>query len=252
MSIERYLSTLSLSTDRAPIGRVVARGEGDGKPSLPTNLQAAVDAGGIVSFVSGVDETEKTDILLSVQFAQRAANAAHDRFAETRAWYGKYCEVLEAVGWATEQFAFAQHQQERGDFSMDKAALAVIAELATGNQLGALTTSISALEQLAESDGAITIFDYHAVADLSGNFQLGAVEKSANGALSMAAGAFYFHAVEMRRKFLFWKWGVNEVNFWTAAQKMTLNTLIYDKVRSMVEQRLGAQARDYVVAVPLA
>ncbi|MFZ1150137.1 MAG: hypothetical protein WAR76_10445, partial [Xanthobacteraceae bacterium] len=46
-----------------------------------------------------------TKILYSVQLAQRAADKACDRFAETKAWYGKYDEVLQAVGWTTEQYA---------------------------------------------------------------------------------------------------------------------------------------------------
>jgi hypothetical protein len=174
-----------------------------------------------------------------------------DRFVQTRAWYGKYTEVLEALGWTTEQFAFASQSQEHGNFEMDKAALAVLIQIATQNQLQALTTSISALEKLADGDGAITLFDSQAAAEGSGNFQIGAVE-SQNGALSMAFGAFYFRAIDQRRKFLFFKYGSNQVNFWTAAQKMTFNTIIYAKTRSAVEEKLGQDALDYIARLDIA
>jgi hypothetical protein len=249
VSLESYIGDLPISAQTAPLGRIVrkgAPGEPQKPPTLPPNLDAAVDAGSIVSFVSGVDANEKADILFSVQLAQRGADAAFDRFAQTKAWYGKYNEVLEAVGWAAEQFAFAAHGQGEGDFMMDKAALSAIAGIATGNQLQAITASITALEKLADNDGSITLFDYHAAAGMSGNFQIGAVQKTSNGSLSMAAGAFYFRSVEQRRKFLFWRWGRNEINFWAAAQKMTLNTAIYGSLRKQIEQKLGQQALDYI------
>jgi hypothetical protein len=254
MSIEGYIGQLSISSAAMPAGGLISKGAPVGPastPVLPADLQAAVDAGSILSFVSDVGPGEKADILFSVQLAQRAANAAFDRFAQTKSWYAKYNEVLEAVGWATEQFAFASHDQSEGDFVMDKAALAVITAIATGNQLGAITASISALEKLADNDGAITLFDFNAASEGSGNFQIGAVEKSTNGALSMALGAFYFRGVSDRQKFLFFKWGSNEVNFWTAAQKMTFNTAIYDKVRGAVQQKLGKDALGFISGIKI-
>ena len=271
MSIERYIGRLAISRDVSPVRR--ARGKGtaagprratrgvvrEGTPgqfgdvsAVPGKLKAAVDAGSILSFVDGVNGQEQADILYSVQLAQRAADAACNRFAETRRWYGKYNEVLEAVGWTTEQYAFTAHGQAEGNFRMDKAALGAITAIAIGNQLEAIRASITALEKLAAEDGAITLFDHYATADLSGNFQIGAVQKGETGSLSMALGAFYFRSTERRKKFLFFQWGSNDVNFWAAAQKMTFNTGIYDKIRPAVEKKLGQQAQDYIAAIEIA
>ena len=196
--------------------------------------------------MSGVDSEERSDILFSVQLAQRVADAACNRFAQTRIWYNKYSEVLEAVGWVIEQFAFAAHDQAEGDLRMDKAALSIISAIATGNQLQAITASISALEKLAEGNGAITLFDLYATTELSGNFQLGAVQKAPTGSISMALGAFYFHSSSQRRQFLFAKWGRNNVNFWTAAQKMTFNSDVYANVRNKVRKKLERQSINFV------
>ena len=199
----------------------------------------------------GVSPSETSDIVYSVQFAQRAADGLADRFAQTRTWYGKYSEILENTGWVTEQFAFATHAQKEGDFEMDKAALGVVVGIATGNQLSALEASIDALKQLADADKAITLFSHHASAEASGNFQIGAVEKGDNGVLSMAFGGFYFRAVQQRTKFLFFKWGKNEVNFWTAAQKMTFNPSLYARVKPTIEQKLGQKAQDFIAGISL-
>ena len=244
MSLETYIDGLALSK-AATTGSFLRKGDAENR-ALSTDLDAWVNVGSILSFVSGVDSDERSDILFSVQLAQRAADAACDRFAQTRIWYNKYNEVLEAVGWVTEQFAFAAHNQAEGDFRMDQAALSIISAIATGNQLQAITASISALEKLAEGDGAITLFDVYAAAGLSGNFQLGAVQKAQTGAISMALGAFYFHSSSQRRQFLFAKWGLNDVNFWTAAQKMTFNSDVYANVRDTVQKKLGRQAVNFI------
>jgi hypothetical protein len=258
VSIEKYIKGLTLATsavERPTRGgsRIVRKG-GARVPSkgaenaIPVKLDGAVNAGSILSFVDAVDTSEQKDVLYSIQLAQRAADKACDRFAEMKTWYGKYNEVLEAVGWATEQYAFTAHQQAAGNLRMDEAALQVITAIATGNQLGAITASISALEKLAADDNAITLFDHYASADLSGNFQIGAVQKS-NGTLSMALGAFYFRSTARRQKFLFFSWGANEVNFWTAAQKMTFNVAIYDKLRIEIERKLGDGAREFIAGI---
>jgi hypothetical protein len=153
-------------------------------PVVTDKMRAAVDAGSIVSFVAGLDEEEKSDVIYSVQLAQRAASAKHDRFAATKDWYGLYVDVLGKLGWAVEAFAFAEHGTAKGEFSMDKSALDVIATIATGAQLAILVKTIDTLKKLGEGDRALRIFEIQAAKDLSGNFQIGAVQKADDGALS--------------------------------------------------------------------
>jgi hypothetical protein len=214
-------------------------------------IDAAVNVGSVLSFVDGVSEQERNDVLYSVQLAQRAASGAFDRFTETRAWYGKYVEILENLGWAVEQFAFSLFDQAESEFRMDEAALAIITAIATQNQLGVLKEGIAALAKLAEDDGTISLFDFHAATEGSGNFQLAAVQRSANGALSMALGAFYFRCVDERKRFLFFRWGSQQVNFWTAAQRMTLNTDFYARRRAEVIAMLEADATKFFADLKL-
>lgn len=244
MSIKTYIDGLSLS--KAPSTRQFLRKIRRDDEPRSAAFEAWVEGGSLLSFVSGVDADERSDILFSHQLARRAADDACDRYVQTKTWYGKYNEVLEAVGWITEQFAFVAHDQAEGDFRMDKATLSVIAAIATGSQLQAITASLSALEKLAEGDGAIALFDYYATAEGSGNYQIGAVQKAESGALSMALGAFHFRSTSRRRKFLFAKWGRNDVNFWTSAQKMTFNTAIYANIRSPIQKKLGRQAINFI------
>lgn len=70
-----------------------------------------------------------------------------------------------------------------------------------------LQQSVAALSKVADTDGTIRLFDFHSVEQDSGNFQIGAVQRSLNGGLAMALGAFYFRSMDSRKHFLFFKWG---------------------------------------------
>lgn len=210
-----------------------------------------VDVGSVLSFVAGVGAQDKEDVLYSVQLAQRAASGAFDRFTQAQFWYQKYVEVLQNMGWASEQLVFSQFEQYEGEFRMDQAALAIITAVATQNELAVLKASVDALEKLAEDDKTIQLFDFHSSLESGGNFQLGSVQKASNGALTIAIGGFYFQAIDQRRRFLFFKWGQNKVHFWTAAQRLTLNSDFYATRRAAVKAKLSADADQYLSSLLL-
>jgi hypothetical protein len=240
-----------LEADLGPMRSAEAGGGAGLAPPVPEDLQAAVDTGSILSFVDGVSGTEKDDVLYSVQLAQRGASGVFDRFTQTEAWYSKYTEILETIGWAGEQFAFARYDQSQGQLHMDQAALSIISAIATQNQLAVLQEALGALKSLAEGDGPMKLFDFHTSAEASGNFQMGAVQKSDNGALSLALGGFHFKANDNRRRFLFFGWGKQDVEFWTGARKLTLNERLYADHRDKVRQKLGAAAADFIEGLTL-
>lgn len=212
---------------------------------------AAVDVGSLLCFVDGIDAQSRSDVLYSVQLAQRGASGAFDRFSQTQAWYQKYVEILENLGWASEQMAFSRFDQSEGEFRMDQAALAIVTAIASQNQLAVLQQGVAALAKLAEDDGSIRLFDFHSSLEDSGNFQLGSVQQTADGAVSMALGSFYFRSADERRRFLFFEWNSRDVHFWTAAQRMTLNTDFYARRRADVLARLEADAPRYIADLRL-
>jgi hypothetical protein len=67
----------------------------------------------------------------------------------------------------------------------------------------------------------------------------------------MAIGAFYFRSVDERKRFLFFRWGSQQVNFWTAAQRMTLNTDFYARRRADVIATLEADAAKFIAGLRL-
>ena len=250
MSINKYLDNLDVSQSTITIQDQ----NRDGKfrdAKFNDKFQSAVVSGSVISFVDGISQQDTQDVLDTVQLASRAADKSFDRFTEVRNWYGKYLEVLENVGWVASQFAFSGYNQDEGDFHMDDAALSVISAIATGNQLAVLKTSIEALKKLSDGEKPIKVFEYYASSQDAGNFQLGAVKQGSTGSLTMAMGAFNFKSIEDRKKFLFFSWNKDQLNFWTAAQEMVLNKTFYAARRAKVKELLGNKANDFLANLEL-
>ncbi len=230
---------------------VVAAGEIAGAESAEDDLQAAIDAGSVLGFVDGLSGQDKDDVLFSTQFAQRAASAKSDRFLEVQKWYRDYVEWMETLGWVVPQFSFNDFDLDDRELKMDAAALEIIAAVASGGQTAILKKTLEALGGLADDSKQIKLFDFHSSVQFGGNFQMGAVQKAENGAVSVALGAFHYKSVDNRKGFLFIRWGKQTVNFWASAQTITLNQTLYAQVRDTVAEALGASAKSLISGVKL-
>ena len=243
-SLKDYLAKLELSDQ--PLAMLARESNPLPDGLISEDLQAAVDGGSLISFVQNVSAVQKTDILMSLLFAQRAANFAHNRFTEAEDWYDKYTEVLTNLGWFTNQFAFTGKLNKQNKFRMDATALEVIKAVASLKGLSILTEGLKALESLESDKKQFTIFDFNTSSEHLGNFQLGIAEVAENGAVSLSMGGFYFKSVDRKKRFLFFSWGSQKVNFWAAAQSMTLNEALYSSLRETVVGRLASTAGNYI------
>ncbi|HRL78444.1 MAG TPA: hypothetical protein PK440_21355 [Candidatus Accumulibacter phosphatis] len=263
MSAHAYLSQLQLapvalrattSDSLAPALRsvaVIAKTAADTAGILLADVRAAVSVGSLVSFVDGLDAQSKDDVLDSLQLAQRAANAAADRFADVRNWYQQYLDVLGQIGWVTGQFAFLEREQSEGDLRMDQAALSVLMAIATQNQLAILKEAVAALGSLASSDGTISLFAQMSAREGLGNFQMGSAQRAGNGVVELAMGAYHFRAVDSTDRIVFFKRTTRALKLWTAAQRMTLNTATYAENRAQIRQMLGEERQRAIAAIRL-
>ena len=248
MDLKDYIANTELA---APSAGLTATDAAAGPESAEDDLQAAIDAGSLLGFVDGLSGQDKDDVLFSTQFAQRAASAKSDRFLEVQKWYRDYVEWLETLGWVVPQFSFNTVDAGDHELQMDAAALEIISAVASGGQTAILTAALKALGEMADDSQQIKLFDFHSSVDFGGNFQMGAVQKADNGAVSVALGAFHYKSVDNRKGFLFIRWGKQTVNFWASAQTITLNQTLYAQVRETVAEALGASAKSLISDVKL-
>lgn len=204
-----------------------------------------VDAGSLVSFVSGLSEENQIAVLNSTLLAQLAANKKFDRETDTTNWYQFYRSVLENVGWQMPAFGFNEYRAGGSNFTMDKAVLEILAAIATQNELAAITAAINAAKGLADKDGRIALFDHSSTTDKSGSFQIG-LASEAGGIIAMKLGAVYFTTQADVTKVLWFTFAKKSTHLYASSQAVNLDPAIYELVKADVEAKLGELAKTFV------
>jgi predicted DCC family thiol-disulfide oxidoreductase YuxK len=221
--------------------------------SAPTDGQSSayINAGSVVSFVSGVSSRSQTDVLNTTLLAQLAANKKFDRETDTVNWYKFYRSVLENVGWVLQDFDFTEYSAEGRAFEMDQAVLTILAAVAAQNEFLVIKAAIEAAKRLADkNDGRIALFDAASSRGTKGAFQLGVATES-NSVVAMKLGAFYFSTSTAITKVLWFKFSSNQSSLYQSSQSVTLDSGVYANVRSNVEQKLGDRTKQFLASLEL-
>ncbi|MEL6678479.1 MAG: D-Ala-D-Ala carboxypeptidase family metallohydrolase [Pseudomonadota bacterium] len=217
--------------------RTRSGGGGDDAP-------AAINGRTLMSFVDPLPAEQRRDVLYSTQFAQRAADARVDPTKDREAWWAIYTRALAAVGWVTQGAPYRRLTTDKASFEFDAAVLDILAAVASGGQLAAITATLDALKGLADDNARIKLFDFHTQTTVGGSFHLAAAESGPTGAISMALGALQYRNVDKQQNILFFKWGSQSTDVWVAAQSLTFNVDFYEDVaRAHVEAKLQDAAK---------
>jgi hypothetical protein len=205
-----------------------------------------VDAAELLGFASGLSEQAHSDVLNSMLLAQLAANkAVPNREADTAAWYKKYREVLENVGWAISSFQFSHVKIHGETFQIKSEVINILKGLASANALGAVKATLAVVEALGSGDDRVKLFSQSSSNSSSGSFQVGAVSEH-NGNPSMSLGAIHFTATEVRTDFLWWNYSNSSVQLYQSAQNVSLSEDVYKQVRKAIVIKLGREADKYI------
>lgn len=241
--LQSYVQSLELATPDAFIQDINL----SGFLSLANEDKEAgyVNAGSLVSFVSGVSKKHQEDVLNSTLLAQLAANKKYDREKDTEKWYQFYREVLENVGWVIQKFDFQKYAPSGASFEMNKVVLEILAAIATQNQLAVVLATMQALKGLSDKDNRLVVFDRQSSSSSSGNFQVSTVQES-GGVIAMKIGAFYFTVEKNVTRFLWFKFASSKSKVYKGSQGITLNEQIYSEVRKEIIEKLGSNATKYI------
>lgn len=206
---------------------------------------AAVSAGSLVSFVSGLTALHKSDVLNSTLLAQLAANKQYDRYTQTREWYSFYVSVLAQVGWVVPAFAYREYSPSGASVTLDAAVLEILGAIATGNEIAILTIAMNSLRDKSGNENALVLFDSQSFPENLGTFQIFPVGED-DGQLVMALAAMEFKAEKHVTRFLWFTWESYSVKIFQSAQKAVLNEDVYGQVRQAVIQKLGDRATQFI------
>ena len=211
-----------------------------------TKPQAFVDKGELVSFVAGVSQQNRTDVLNSTLIAQLSADKLFNRDTAVMDWYGQYSSVLGTLGWVLEGYTFSKYSSSSASFSMDKAVLEIAAAALTGQEEAVVAATLDAMRNLPEKDGRLQLFNHTASNGSDGNFQISVCNET-DGVVAMKNLAFYFTDAKTDTTVLFFNFSSASSSLNQCVQGQTLNSSVYAKARDTVLTKLGDNAKNFVL-----
>ncbi len=212
--------------------------------------RADIAAGSLISFVAGLSDQVRQDVLDSTLFAQFAANTEYDRGTQANQWYYTYLSTLGSIAWTVQGFDFHQYNVSSGRFMLDAVVLDIVKAAFATDEYEIVNSSIDALKKLKGDDDRIQLLGHSAVKQDAGNFQVGAVTET-DGAVALHALGAYFVSPDSDTDFLFTLYEGSSTQIFTGVQSMTLNEALYANYRNAVSNRLGENAKAFVRSVPL-
>ncbi|WP_150526892.1 hypothetical protein [Roseibium sediminis] len=242
------------SSEDVLVGRAASSGEESAgqSPSDRSSFSAGISGSGLFSFSQNLDAPAVQDVLQSLRFAERAADAQFDRNERIEDWYQFYIRVLRQLGWTTSAENWDTKTFDRDNMTIGEEAFKLLSAVASANQLGIIRQALDTMAGLAKDRKEIKLFDFTTSVELGGTFQIGTVETAATGVSKMSLGAFFYRSDDRKRNFLFVTWGRNNLSLSTCIHQMLLNHESYAEYRDLIKTRLGDSMKDNLMAIPLA
>jgi hypothetical protein len=175
----------------------------------------------------------------TILYAEMRADKFFDRETQRRGWYGEYSKALTMCGWPTMNDPYKEYVSRELNFTMDEAALQIIALVAGADKLKILPLISSAFNALEKNDGAIKLIELKSKKNKAGNFQA-APCVLVGGRPTMIVCAMQMVAKELISKILFFKYRGEEVTIYNAATRRTLNRRAYNVVKDVIQEAVDA------------
>ena len=197
--------------------------------------RAEINAGAIVGMCNSLCKQGQVDVSQSLLFAQLAADASRDKFAERREWTDHMVEVLEMIGWRTLQET--SHGQRSLDQAQNWRALAATAfEKGYGGPCPLVTRTLNAVTAMGKRSAGAKLWNGHTAAGTQGMFLLGYVNSDGSGDPVLFLMPASFDVNIGSRGILDWEGAGHWSDDFLV---LTLDSDVYAAARDQVTQRLG-------------
>ncbi len=246
-----------MSEGTVPITPIRALDLGPELPARPVALEnsategqaaAAVVAGSLVAFASGVSAQHQRDVLQSLLLAQLAANAKAERHKDPAAWFRAYTGVLEQTAWVVEASTTAtRYPPQTSRFSAASVVDYGFRSL-TPEELAYVRAAVNAFR--SDSGGASqVVFECPSHSGGIGNFQVAFVAEE-GGVVDMRILQVSFNAPQHVARLMLEDFTAT-AKFQLAFLGMTQNEEVYAKVRSSIAAKVESRFQGSVALLEL-
>ena len=242
-STRAYVSNLELPP------RLEAAGDDDQTPvQFGAEPQAVVIGAQIAEFAEGVDAGTRAAVADSLLIAQLAANKAADSATNVMAWYRKYVDVLQNLGWIVGDMEFKEQTVSDTDAGVHTAIIPVITSMLVPGS-AALSMVLSVLNGLHEMDKSskwITLFDSASQHARGAKFQFSHVDADDNGNPRISALCFGLLANHTVTQVLFFKFSQDQVTLESANGSLSMTAQQLDAVSDTIAARVRPFVNEFV------
>lgn len=194
---------------------------------------AALLGSTVVAYDEGVSQEDREACDDTILYAEIRADK-FDRETQRREWYGEYSKALTMCGWPTLNDPYKEYISKELNFTMDEAALKIIAVAAGVDKLKILPLMSGALDKLEKNDGAIKLMELKSKNNKAANFQLSPCIVS-GGRATMTVCAMQMESDDPVGKVLFFKYKAESVKLYNAATRRTLNRRAFNVVKDVIQ-----------------
>jgi hypothetical protein len=184
--------------------------------------------------------------------AQLAANKLVPDRTRIHDWYEKYFDILNHVGWVTQDRTLARYVATADTFQIHDQILNVAATLlgAAPTALAVVKATMDSLESMSADSPWITLFDREAQYAHTAHFQVSLAHKDENEQLLISLMAFGLEAKTTLTQILFFKFRTTDVSLWRNSGSVTIATDVLAAIRPEVIRKISSHASEYVKQLP--
>jgi len=196
----------------------------------------------VTEFSAQVAPPQRAAVADCLLLAQLAANKATAGNPDQMAWYQKYVQVLQNIGWTVESMSLQERQLEDTGLDVHKAIIPVLAGV-LGPAVAVTSMVISVLKGLESMDSGspwITVFDRASQHASGATFQFGYVDATpgADPAIAIKLLAVAIDANRTITQVLFFKFSNQESKLRTADGRLGIVGSRLDSIKGAVADRV--------------
>lgn len=210
--------------------------------------RASVVGDAILSFVSGMSDQNRADVLNTYLFASLAANKKYPADNQGKEWYQTFLTVMQDAGWIVLKRYYDSTSASGKSFTMDQLALKIlssaVAAAAVPGPTSALLLKVAgdAMASLQSSDKPLKVFDQNIKEKGTGGFAVGSCLETDGQEVILTLGSVRFINRTNQTKVLFVNWDSSSVDLYRGESHMTMVPSIIEKTRAIITGKLGDRA----------
>ncbi len=185
--------------------------------------------------------------------AQLAANKATASQPDVMAWYRKYVEVLQGVGWTVQSMSFQRQDLSALNGGVHKAIIPVITAM-LGPAVAAASMVVSVLSGLQEMDKDspwITVFDRASQHASGAKFQFAFVQADSAGSPQIRLLALAIDAHRTITQVLFFRFSDQSSELSTAESALGIDAARLESIKAPVAARVQPFLSDFLANIDI-